>query len=374
MATVRAVAGAGSDVRAKNCPLPRLMEGALIAFYPAGACGTSMAGDYCLRHTTMNASGMNAPDMNAPELSILIVAYNSSAVLPACLASVEVETTLAHEIIIVDNASVDGTASLVRTRFPQVALIENRVNVGFAVASNQASRLARGRYLLLLNPDTVVHTGSIDRLVRFMDANPTVGICAPRVLTTDGRIRPNCFAFETPWSFFWFGVGVGPLLRVRSWLLHATRWNVAAAIPQLVEAVTGAAMLVRRDLFERLGGLDDRFFMYCEDGDLCYRACQQGRQTMLVPDAVVTHIRGASTPPDTPLLNGMVGAYLLHSRYRYTQKYWGRGAVVLLRLANAAAGVLFLLVSRLLTDQTNRIKLARVGRLLWATHAFHKGD
>lgn len=316
------------------------------------------------RHTTMNA----------PEVSILIVAYNSSSLLSACLASVAAATTLAHEIIIVDNASMDGTANLVRTCFPQVALIENRVNVGFAVASNQASRLAQGRYLLLLNPDTVVHTGSIDRLVQFMDAYPAVGICAPRVLTTDGRIRPNCFAFETPWSFFWFGVGVGPLLQVRRWLLRTPRWNVAATTPQLVEAVTGAAMLVRRELFERLGGLDERFFMYCEDGDLCYRAWQQRRQIMLVPDAVVIHIRGASTPPDTPLLNGMIGAHLLHSRYRYTQKYWGRGAVVWLRLANAAAGVLFLLVSRLLTNQTNRVKLARAGRLLWATHAFYQGD
>jgi hypothetical protein len=307
--------------------------------------------------------------MDTPELSILIVAYNSNTVLPACLASVNAGTTLAHEIIIVDNASSDGTAKLIRAHFPQVALIENRDNVGFAAAVNQAARLAQGRYLLLLNPDTLVHEAAVDRLASYLDGHPTVGICAPRVLDVNGRIRHNCFAFETPWSFFWFGVGVGPLRSVRGWMLRRTGWDIAADAPQEVEAVTGAAMLVRRELFERLGGLDERFFMYCEDGDFCLRAQQAGWKCMLVPSAGVTHLGGASTPQGSIHLNGMIGRHLVSSRYLYTQKYWGKRAMWALRWAYGIVGMLFLLVSRFIPNAAQRHQLTIVGRLLLCTPA-----
>ncbi|PDV98286.1 glycosyltransferase family 2 protein [Candidatus Chloroploca asiatica] len=304
-------------------------------------------------------------------ISVLIITHNSAHEIGPCLDTLAQHTRVPYEIIVVDNASADDTMDAIR-RSGSLRLVTNTTNVGFAAAVNQATRLAGGRYLLLLNPDTQVHEGAIDRLVAFLDSHPSVGICAPRVLAVDGCLRHNCFAFETPWSFFWFGVGVGPLHRVRRWMLRRTNWNIAADTPQTVEAVTGAVMLVRRELFEQLGGLDERFFMYCEDGDFCYRAHQQGWKTMLVPDAVVTHVRGASTPPDTPLLNGMIGAYLLASRYHYTQKYWGQVAVVVLRLANATVGALFLLVSRLLIDKTARANVSRYGRLLWGTPALRK--
>jgi GT2 family glycosyltransferase len=307
------------------------------------------------------------------QVSVLIVTYNNVGEIGACLDSLARQTRLVHEVILVDNASNDATLAAVKS-FAGVRLMANEENIGFSAAINQASRIAQGRYLLLLNPDTLMYEGAVDRLTDHLESHPTVGICAPRVLAADSRIRHNCFTFETPWSFFWFGVGIGPLNHMRRWMLRRSHWNIAADAPQEVEAVTGAAMMVRRELFERLGGLDERFFMYCEDGDFCYRAFQQGWKTMLVPDAVVTHIGGASTPQNTPQINNMIGEHLLRSRYRYTQKYWGRPAVVLLRLANAVTGGLFLLVSRFLTDEANRVKLSRYGRLLWAAHAFRKGD
>jgi GT2 family glycosyltransferase len=302
-------------------------------------------------------------------VSILIVTYNSRAVLSACLASIAAETRLPYEIIMVDNVSQDDTITLVRTHYPQIVLIRNKRNVGFAVAVNQASQMARGGYLLLLNPDTLVHEGAVDRLVAYLDSHPAVGICAPRVLAADGHIRHNCFAFETPWSMFWFGVGVGPLRRLRDWMLRRNRWDITAAAPQVVEAVTGAAMLVRRELFERLGGLDERFFMYCEDGDFCLRARRAGWRTMLVPDAVVTHFGGASTPHAVALLNGMIGRHLVSSRYLYTQKYWEKGAMWALRWAYGIVGLLFLLVSRFIPNAAQRHQLAIVGRLLLCTPA-----
>jgi GT2 family glycosyltransferase len=124
-------------------------------------------------------------------------------------------------------------------------------------------------------------------------------------------------------------------------------------------------MLVRRELFERLGGLDARFFMCCEDGDYCLRARRAGWQTLLVPEAVVTHSGGASTPQGAPLLNGMIGRHLLHSRYSYTRKYWGRGAAWLLRWAYGLAGLSFVLAAGL--TFTGRKQLCRHGRLLLTT-------
>jgi len=300
------------------------------------------------------------------DVSVLIVTHNSAGEIGACLDALARRTRLAHEVILVDNASTDATLAVVKP-FAGIRPIANAANVGFAAAINQAGRLAQGRYLLLLNPDTVVHEGAVDRLAACLDSRPAAGICAPRVLAADGRIRHNCFAFETPWSMFWFGVGVGPLYRVRGLMLGRNRWDITANALQEVEAVTGAAMLVRRELFERLSGLDARFFMYCEDGDFCLRARRAGWQTLLVPEAVVTHGGGASTPQDAPLLNGMIGAHLLASRYRYTRKHWGRGAAWLLRWAYAVAGALFWLGGRLPLTGALGAKLKVYGRLLWAT-------
>lgn len=307
-------------------------------------------------------------NMLSPTVSVLIVTHNNAREIAACLDALARRTAIAHEIIVVDNASDDATVDLV-AQDGNVRLIATEENIGFAAAVNQASRQAQGRYLLLLNPDTVVHDLAVDRLGALLEAHPDVGIAAPRVLDAGGRIRHNCFAFETPWSMFWFGVGIGPLRRVRNRMLRRPAWDITADMPQAVEAVTGAALLVRRELFERLGGLDERFFMYSEDGDFCLRARRAGWRAILVPEAVVTHIGGASTPQDAPLLNGMIGGHLLASRYRYTHKYWGWPAVIALRLANAAVGALFLLVSRLPTDDAKRTNLARTGLLLWSTHA-----
>lgn len=300
------------------------------------------------------------------EVSVLIVTYNSAGEIGACLDALARRMTLAHEIIVVDNASDDATLNLV-AQASNVRLIVNTQNVGFAAAVNQAARLARGRYLWLLNPDTLVHDRAADRLTDFLEHHPAVGLAAPRVLDAHGQIRHNCFAFETPWSFFWFGVGVGPLRRVRGHMLRRHSWDIAADTPQEVEAVTGAALLARRELFERLGGLDERFFMYCEDGDFCLRARRAGWRATLVPEASVTHIGGASAPQDAPRLNGMIGRYLLQSRYRYTDKYWGRPLTTLLRLGHAAVGVLFCLGGWLPLAASARAKLREYGHLLLMT-------
>jgi GT2 family glycosyltransferase len=275
--------------------------------------------------------------MNAPELSILIVAHNSSAVLPACLASVAAETTLAHEIIIVDNASVDGTASLVRTCFPQVTLIENRVNAGFAAATNAASRLAQGRYLLLLNPDTVMHREALDRLVHFMDAQPEIGIVAPRVVDEAGKMAANTQRFHTPGTLFWRTLCSGPLAA-----LARRKWAQLDAQDQRGYAVFGCALLIRSDLYRALGGLDERFFLYEEDIDLCYRATQAGWGVTQVAEVFVTHYGGKSSnlPDDQPAQARLAAAQQrLRSRSLYATKHFTPAASLMLHLSYALIGV-----------------------------------
>lgn len=300
------------------------------------------------------------------EVSVLIVTYNSARQIDACLDALARGADVALEVIAVDNASGDGTAEKL-ARAAGVHLVVNGCNRGFAAAINQAARLAHGRYLLLLNPDTQVQPGALRRLLDFLQRHPAVGICAPRLVDMDGRIRHNCFGFETPWSFFAFGVGVGPLRWLRRLALGGNRWDITADAALEVEAVTGAAMLVRRDLFEAFGGLDERFFMYCEDGDFCLRTARNGWKTVLVPCAVVIHVGGASTQAGTPLLNGMIGRHLLQSRYAYTRKYWGSGAMWALRLAYGGAGIGFLLAGALARTPAQRSRLLRHGRLLLLT-------
>jgi hypothetical protein len=248
-----------------------------------------------------------------PDLSVLIVTHNNADMIDACLDSLGLTEGVSCEFILVDNASTDATLTEIG-RFPNVRLIANDENIGFAAAVNQAGKLAQGRYFLLLNPDTIVHENAVERLVAYMDSQPGTGICAPRVLTLEGVIRHNCFAFETPWSVFCFGIGLGPLNASLRKISRHSGWNIQSDRPQTVEAVTGAAMMVRRSLFESLTGLDERFFMYCEDGDFCLRAKRAGSDTRLLPAALISHRGGASTAPGTERINGMIGRHLLQSR------------------------------------------------------------
>jgi GT2 family glycosyltransferase len=133
-------------------------------------------------------------------VSVLIVSYNTCALLDACLTSIARETRCAHEVIVVDNASRDGSAAMVRDRHPYVKLVANQGNAGFAAANNQASRLAEGHYWLFLNPDTVIVDSAIDRLAAFLDVHPGVGVCGPCHLDASGRPVTSVFRFPTFWS------------------------------------------------------------------------------------------------------------------------------------------------------------------------------
>ena len=231
------------------------------------------------------------------DCSILIVSFNSAADLPACLDAVRRHTrTASYEILVVDNASSDGTPDLVARSHPDVRLIRNRDNVGFARAANQGSREARGRHVVLLNPDTQVHDGAIDRCVAFLDASSDVGVVGARVNNPDGTLQRACRrAVPTPMvSLF----RLGGLKRLFPRHPAARAYNLEDSDPALttdVGAVSGAFLMVRREALDAVVGMDERYFLYAEDIDFCMSVRARGWRVVYYPEAVVTHRKGASS-------------------------------------------------------------------------------
>jgi len=232
-----------------------------------------------------------------PSLSIVIVSYNTREIALACVRSVFEQTTRTpFELLVIDNASADGSADAVEAEFEgRLRLMRSADNLGFARANNEAAKDARGELLLLLNPDTVVLDAAIEKLLAFAEAHPDAGIWGGRTLFPDRSLNPtSCWNRMTPWSVFCQATGLSkafprvPLLNPEA---VAAWWTGG---PRRVDIVSGCFFLIRRDLWDRLGGFDPSFFMYGEEADLCLRARALGARPMVTPDAVIIHLGGAS--------------------------------------------------------------------------------
>ena len=228
-----------------------------------------------------------------PGLSIVIVTYNSRAHIDRCLSSlVEHPPALDHEIVVVDNASTDGTAADTRQRWTGVRVIDAGANLGFARANNLGIHQTRGGLILLLNPDTIVPAGAIDRLIAALDARPDAAIAGPRLVNGDGRAELSFGAMLSPFAelqqkFLARGAerGLGAVTTYVEWLTRR---------PHEVDWVSGACMLVRRADAEAAGLMDERFFMYVEDVDFCAAVRARGRRVLFAPAAEIVHFRGQS--------------------------------------------------------------------------------
>ena len=234
--------------------------------------------------------------MAQPELSVCIVNWNTRQDLEEALRSVlESDPELNIEVIVLDNASRDGSAEMVRQRYPEVALIQSPENVGFARGYNRASRQATGRYLLILNPDTVVRPGTFGRLVEFMGSHPEAAAAGPRLLNSDGSLQFSCRRFPRPMAAVLRNTALGRLLPrnrfTRQYLMQD--WDHSSL--QHVDWVSGAAVCIRREAWDQVGGFDEGYFMYAEDMDWCLRAEQAGWKVYYVPDAVIVHRIGRSS-------------------------------------------------------------------------------
>lgn len=229
-------------------------------------------------------------------ISVIVVSYNTRDMTLACLASVYKHSVGEDvDLIVIDNDSSDGSADAIAANFPELTLIRSRENLGFAQANNLAARQARGDYLLLLNPDTLVLEGSINRLYSFAKAHPLHRIYGGRTLFADHSLNPSsCWGRATPWSFFCYGTGLTSLFR-KSKLFNPEAYGAwQRDSVREVDIVSGCFFLVEKKLWDELGGFDPKFFMYGEEADLCLRAKKLGARPVICPDATIIHYGGAS--------------------------------------------------------------------------------
>lgn len=231
------------------------------------------------------------------KLSVIIVNYNVKYFLEQCLYSVQrAIKDIAAEVLVVDNHSVDGSCAMVREKFPWVHLITNQENVGFSRANNQAIRIARGEYVLLLNPDTVVQEDTFVKCIEFMDAHPEGGALGVKMIDGKGHFLPESKrALPTPWVAFYKIFGLSRLFpKSRTFgRYHLTYLNPDQI--HEVEILSGAFMFIRRKVLDEIGLLDETFFMYGEDIDLSYRIIQAGYKNYYFPHTSIIHYKGEST-------------------------------------------------------------------------------
>ena len=232
----------------------------------------------------------------AVALSCVIVTYRSRSTVDACLRSLETEReNVALEAIVVDNASRDGTVAFVKERYPWVATVEERINTGFAHAANRAIVQARGRHILLLNPDTVVSPGTLQATIAELERNPDVAVLGCKLVKPDGTFDHACKrGLPTVSSALFYVLALHRVFPRSRRIAAYTAGHLGEDVAGIVDAVNGAFMLVRREAAADIGGLDERFWLYGEDLDWCQRFGAKGWRTLYWPVVEVIHVKGAS--------------------------------------------------------------------------------
>ncbi len=252
------------------------------------------------------------------KLSIIIVSYNTKELLRRCVSSIEKsQDDLEKEVFIVDNASTDGSDKLVEQGYKDIKILRNKENLGFAKANNQALRQVYGEYCLLLNSDTEVKPDALSNLVEFAENNPQAGIVGAKLLNPDASIQSSIYHLPTLWRAikeFWLGKKG-----------EYEKYALTASDAVGVEAVTFAAVLIPKKTIERIGFLEERYFMYFEDLDYCRRVRQADLEVYYLPTAEVVHFHGASGKS-----NPKAYQYLVESSKIYNGiiKYWLLTAII----------------------------------------------
>ena len=259
----------------------------------------------------------------ALKLSIIIVSYNVRQFLEQALISIKKALrTIQHEIVVVDNSSADGTASMIGEQFPEVKLLANSMNRGFARANNQALAICRGEILCLINPDTLVQENTFEVLVRFFDHHPRAGAVGCKILNPDGSLQLACRrSIPTPWVAF---TKISGLARLFPNSRTFGRYNLTFLDPDQtteVEAISGSFMMVRRSAIDQVGLLDPDFFMYGEDLDWCFRIRKAGWKIYYVPETQIIHFKGESSKK-SPFEQRRMFYEAMH---RYVKKHFSRG-------------------------------------------------
>ena len=234
--------------------------------------------------------------MNDLDVSVIVVNWNTQEVTCNCLRSIyEQPSRLACEVVVIDNASSDRSVEAIRQEFPQVRLIENKENRGFAAANNQGMALARGRYVLLLNSDTIVLDSALDKVIDFADEHADAAVVGCRVLNPDKTLQRTCFMFPSLLNMFLAASYLYRLFpRNKFFGRERMTWWDRDDVRE-VDVVTGCFMLVRKGAIDQVGYMDDRFFMYGEETDWCYRFKRAGWKVLFAPVAEIIHLGGQSS-------------------------------------------------------------------------------
>lgn len=265
------------------------------------------------------------------KLSIVMVNWKTKELTAAAIASVFEQTkALLFEVILIDNNSADGSVETLRALFPQITIIENNANLGFGKANNQGMRLAKGQYIMLLNTDTVVLDRALEKMVAYLDEHPDVMMVGPKVLNADHTFQHACRRMlPTPASSFYHLFGLVKIFRRNARINAYKGYNREPNVTEPVEALSGAAMMFRHEVFEATGGFDERFFMYGEDLDLSKQVFDRGWKTMFVHTAEIIHYGGASSKKRRT--KSIVNFY--EAMWLYYDKHWGTKHNVFLKIA-----------------------------------------
>ena len=295
------------------------------------------------------------------DVSVVIVNWNARELLRDCLASIIQETRqISYEIIVVDNASTDGSSAMCRQEFPRVTLIANEVNRGFAAANNIGMQAATGRYMLLLNPDTVVLDNAIGRCVVYADEHPDIGVLGCKVLERDDQLQRTGFSFPSPWTLF----------LTLSGLCHLFPRSPVFSKPQLgwwnrdsiedIDVISGMFMLTRHDAIRQVGLMDEAYFVYAEEADWCFRFAKAGWRRVFYPYAKIIHVDGGGK--STSQVNVKMQVQLQKSLMIYFRKNLGFGswaiAKTLFLFSDAARYIGWIISSSLTGSAVGRSKAA----------------
>jgi hypothetical protein len=293
------------------------------------------------------------------DLSICIVSFNCRDLLADCLSSIDQHSgDLEVEVVVVDNASEDGTVEMLADDFPGVRSIASDENLGFAAGTNLAVETASADTLVLLNPDTVVREGALARLTRFVQQRPEVGACGPAVYRPDGRLQHTCHAFPRLWMSVVAQFGLHRAFPESSVFgaYDMTWWDHGDARP--VDWLSGVCIATTRKVWERIGPLDDGYFMYAEDIDWCYRLAQAGYDRWFLPAAQIEHDEGGSWAEASR--ERILASH--RSTFRFFGKHYGHMAEVAHRLLVMTGGMIrgsfWNIMGPVLSEQTEMVSTA----------------
>ena len=292
-------------------------------------------------------AGKQLSAQEPPELSVIIVSWNTRDLLRDCLNSVYDETkATSFEILVVDNASSDGSAEMVKREFPQARLIENQENLGFARANNQAIRRSSSRFIVLLNSDTVVLSGALDKMVAFMKVHRAVDASGPMLLNTDGSLQQSILGSLGKFTFVRFLTIGGDFLVAflpKLLLRKMRKKETYGPQPRQVGGVSGACMMIAREVVDKVGLLDEQYFFFMEEVDWFFRLQQLGGVVYFIPEAQIIHHYAQSINQTDNR-----SKYLQENRYRFINKYHGKTRGYFFRIMLAIDSFLIICTSFLL--------------------------